>query len=90
MDDPAIGDRVACEYLQKLLASGESGLALDTLQLRLQSNPAFCPSDPAQTARLADLAALGGRRALNRQLLANAARTNEGPVNPSGRTGPSP
>ena len=89
-DDPDIGDRLACIYIRKLLDSGESGLALDTLQLRLQSNAAFCPPERAFAARLADLAALGGRRALNRQLLANAALKNEGPVDPQGRTGPSP
>jgi hypothetical protein len=89
-DDPVIGDRVACEYIQKLLDSGESGLALDALQFRLQSNPAFCPPDPPYAARVAELAALGGRRALNRQLLANAAPKNEGPADPQGRTGPSP
>ncbi len=72
-DDPVIGDRVANEYLAKLLASGETGMALDALQVRLASNPAFCPAPPGYASRLTELATLAGRKALSRQLLANAA-----------------
>ena len=72
-DDPVIGDRVANDYLAKLLANGETGMALDALQIRLASNPTFCPAPPAPAGRLTELATLAGRKAMSRQLLANAA-----------------
>jgi len=72
-DDPIIGDRVTNEYVAKLLTNGETGMALDALQFRLGSNAAFCPLPPAYAKRLAELAALAGRKAMSRQLLANAA-----------------
>jgi hypothetical protein len=72
-DDPVIGDRVANEYMEKLLANGETGMALDALQIRLASNPAFCPAPAAYAKRLTELATLAGRKAMSRQLLANAA-----------------
>ncbi|HTV77420.1 MAG TPA: hypothetical protein VMF03_04140 [Steroidobacteraceae bacterium] len=72
-DDPLIGDRVANEYLERLLVHKETGLALEALQIRLTSHPAFCPSTPGLAGRLADLAGLAGRRTLSRQLKANAA-----------------
>lgn len=70
-DDPVIGDRVANEYLVKLLANGENGMALDALQIRLASNPAFYPAPPQCARRLTELAALAGRKATSRQLLGN-------------------
>jgi hypothetical protein len=84
-DDPVIGDRVANEYVEKLLANGETGMALDALQVRLASNPAFCPAPPAYAERLTELATLAGRKAMSRQLLANAAaqRTDAAAVQPS-------
>jgi len=72
-DDPSIGDKVADEYLDKLLASGETGLALDALQIRLASNPNFYPASPASAKRLTELATVAGRKDLSRPLLANAA-----------------
>ncbi|HTY94166.1 MAG TPA: hypothetical protein VMC02_09775 [Steroidobacteraceae bacterium] len=72
-EDPSIGDRVASEYLGRLLANGETGLALDALQIRLNSNPGYYPAGEAYAGRLAGLAAAAGRKALSRQLLANAA-----------------
>jgi hypothetical protein len=84
-DDPVIGDRVANEYMERLLANGETGMALDALQLRLASNPAFCPAPAAYAKRLTELATLAGRKAMSRQLLANAAaqRTEPATVQPS-------
>ena len=84
-DDPVIGDRVTNEYVAKLLANEETGMALDALQIRLASNPAFCPVPPAYAKRLAELAALAGRKAMSRQLLANAAarRTDPAATQPS-------
>lgn len=72
-DDPVIGDKVCNEYLGKLLASGETGLALEALDIRLASNPRFYPAHPAYAARLGQLAAVAGRKALQRQLQENAA-----------------
>jgi hypothetical protein len=72
-DDPVIGDRVACEYLKKLLASNETGIALEALQIRLDSNPGFYPVGEPYAERLAQLAAIAGRKVMSRQLLANAA-----------------
>ncbi len=70
-DDPAIGDKVADEYLGKLLVNGETGMALEALEIRLRSNPAFRPTHPAYAARLIELAKLSGRKAMTRQLLAS-------------------
>ncbi len=72
-DDPAIGDKVADEYLGKLLANRETGMALEALEIRLASNPNFYPAQPAVATRMTELATLSGRKALTRQLRANAA-----------------
>ena len=72
-DDPVIGDRVASEYLGKLLANGETGMALEALQMRLDANPGFYPVGQAYATRLTELVALSGRKTLSRKLLANAA-----------------
>ena len=71
-DDPVIGDRLTCEYLGKLLANGETGMALEALQIRLDSNPAYYPQGQAYANRLTELVTLSGRKAMSRQLLANA------------------
>lgn len=71
-EDPEIGDRVANEYLARLLTSGETGMALDALGVRLTTNPAFYPAPAAYASRLSELADLAGRRVLSRQLLRNA------------------
>jgi hypothetical protein len=72
-DDPFIGDKVATEYLGKLLAHRETGVALEALEIRLSSNPAFYPAGQAYAGRLSELATLAGRKAMTRQLLVNAA-----------------
>ncbi len=77
-DDPDIGDRVTTEHLGKLLANGETGMALEALQLRLASNPGFYPYGQAYAVRLNELATLSGRKAMSRQLLANAAAQRDG------------
>ena len=83
-DDPMIGDRVANEYLARLLASGETGMALEALEVRLASNPAFCPAPAAYATRLMQLATLAGRKAMSRQLLLNtAARRTDAAASPS-------
>jgi hypothetical protein len=72
-EDPAIGDKVADEYLDRLLANGETGVALETVEIRLASNPNYYPKAPTMGERLAALATLAGRKAISRQLQANAA-----------------
>jgi len=76
-DDLLIGDRVTNEYLGKLLVNGETGMALEALEIRLRTNPKFYPDKPAYAARLTELATLSGRKDLHRQLLANAAAQPE-------------
>lgn len=71
-DEPGIGDRVTNEYLGRLLANGETGMALEALQIRLNSNPGYYPEGQGYANRLAELVALSGRKAMSRQLLANA------------------
>jgi len=71
-DDPVIGDKVATEYLGRLLASGETGMALEALDLRLASNPKFFPTGEGYAKQLLELATVSGRRATSRQLQANA------------------
>jgi hypothetical protein len=66
-DDPRIADRVADAYLGKLLAEGETGLALQVLEQRLAAHPQFKPT-PAYAVRLKELAGLAGKRALQQQL----------------------
>ena len=76
-DDPAIGDKVATEYLGRLLANGETGLALEALEIRLASNANFYPAGQAYAMRLMELVRLSGRKTLSRQLLANGASKPE-------------
>jgi hypothetical protein len=71
-DEPVIGDQVTNEYLGKLLANGETGMALEALQVRLSSNPGYYPQGQAYATRLSELVTLSGRKAMSRQLLANA------------------
>jgi hypothetical protein len=47
-------------------------MALEALEIRLRTNPKFYPDRPSYAARLTELATLSGRKALSRQLLANA------------------
>jgi hypothetical protein len=71
-DEPVIGDQVTNEYLGKLLANDETGMALEALQIRLSSNPAYYPQGQAYASRLTEVVTLSGRKAMSRQLLANA------------------
>ncbi|HEX3838858.1 MAG TPA: hypothetical protein VHW25_18030 [Steroidobacteraceae bacterium] len=71
-DEPIIGDQVTNEYLGRLLANDETGMALEALQVRLKSNPGYYPQGQAYAQRLTELVRLSGRKALSRQLLANA------------------
>jgi hypothetical protein len=71
-DETVIGDQLTNEYLGKLLANGETGMALEALQIRLSSNPGYYPRGQAYAQRLSELASLSGRKAMSRQLLDNA------------------
>jgi hypothetical protein len=71
-EDNVIGDRVANEYLEKLLTNGETGLAVEALEIRLRTNPTFYPQDAAMAARLIELAMLSGRKVAGLKLQANA------------------
>jgi hypothetical protein len=71
-EDPVIGDKVANEYLEKLLASGETGLAVEAVEIRLTTNATFYPQDPTTAARLIELAMLSGRKVAGLKLQANA------------------
>ncbi|HEV2702183.1 MAG TPA: hypothetical protein VGV09_11165 [Steroidobacteraceae bacterium] len=77
-EDPVIGDKVTNEYLDKLLASGETGLAVKALEIRLASNPDFYPQDAAVAKRLIELADLSGRKVASRQLQALASKREAG------------
>jgi len=77
-EDPAIGDKVTNIYLGKLLANGETGMAVEALEIRQASNPAFYPQDPAAAQRLIELANLSGRKALGRKLLELAGKRAPG------------
>lgn len=67
-EDPQIADRLVSDHLGRLLAHRETGRALDVLERRLASNPRFRPASPAHAARLRELAALAGKRSLQRAL----------------------
>lgn len=63
--DARIGDRVAEELIGLLLARRETGAAVEVCERWLAANPNF---QPTQRARLAELSALAGKRALARKL----------------------
>jgi len=67
-NETEIADRIVDHYLSWLLRRGENGLAVDVLEQRVAANPAFRPLEPARRTRLAELAALAGKRALARAL----------------------
>ena len=65
-----IADRVVGSYLAFLLQTGETGRALVVCERRLAQNPDFRPKERVQAVRLAELAGLAGKRALQRKLVA--------------------
>jgi len=78
-DDPAIADRVTSQYLDRLLAAGENGQAVDILAIRLGRHPGFRPATPATTVRLRELARFAGRAGLARQLETDPPLPGPGP-----------
>jgi hypothetical protein len=73
-DDVRAADRLANDLVSLLLARGATGEALQIVQQRLAGNPQFRLSQRAQAVRLAELAGIAGKRALQQQL---AAQTRE-------------
>jgi hypothetical protein len=67
-DDVRAGDRLTDELVSLYLARGETGRALEVVEERLTSNTRYRPKQAAHAARLAELAAAAGKRALWRQL----------------------
>jgi len=67
-EEPKLADRIAERYLTWLLRRGETGRAVDALEQHLRNNPTFRPREPAQAARLAELAVLAGKRTLSQRL----------------------
>ena len=71
-EDPALGDKLTNVYLERLLANGETGMAVEALELRRRSNANFYPQDPILGQRLTSLAQLSGRKVLAEALAALA------------------
>jgi hypothetical protein len=67
-DDPVIADKLGNEYIAVLLSRKDNGAALEIAERRFARNPQFQPKPSTQAARLAELAALAGKRSLRRQL----------------------
>jgi hypothetical protein len=68
-DDPRPGDRLANDLIAALLAKRANGEAVDVVEKRFATNPAFQVADPAHCIRLAELAAAAGKRSLQRKLV---------------------
>ena len=65
-DDPAVGDKLANEFIARLLGQRANGAAIEVAERRVASNPNFRAVPAAQATRLAELAGLAGKRALKR------------------------
>ncbi len=66
--DTSLADRLTDAYLARLLGAGQTGRAVAVLERRVSERPAYRPADPTQLVRLAELAALAGKPALQRTL----------------------
>jgi hypothetical protein len=71
-DDPAVGDKLANEYITHLLAARANGAAIEVAERRVATHGNFRAVPHAQAMRLAELAGLAGKRALKRHLETNA------------------
>ena len=67
-DDVRPADRLTDDLVGLYLARRETGRALEVVEERLASNPLYRPRHAAHAVRLAELAAVAGKRALRRQL----------------------
>ena len=73
-DDVRAADRLANELVALLLTRRASGEALLVVEQRLATNPKYQVSPPAQALRVAELAGVAGKRALQRQVAPDAPR----------------
>jgi hypothetical protein len=78
-EDVRPADRLTNDLVELYFARRETGRALEVVEERLASNPNYRPKVTAHAARLAELAAVAGKRALHRQLLTDP---DQGPVGP--------
>ena len=67
-DDVRPADRLTDDLVELYFRRRETGRALDIVEERLATNPRYRPNNPAHAARLLELAAAAGKRALRRQL----------------------
>lgn len=68
-DDVRPADRLANDFTALLLAKRANGEALLVVEQRLATNPKYQISPPAQAIRIAELAGLAGKRALQRRVV---------------------
>jgi hypothetical protein len=73
-EDGRAADRLANELIAMLLSRRDNGRALDVLELRLQAHRGFRPGREEHVRRLAELAGLAGKKALERDLRAAGPR----------------
>jgi hypothetical protein len=73
-DDPVVADKLANEYIARLLAARATGAAIEVAEYRVARNPGFHATPPAQAQRLAELAGLAGKRALKRHFEADVTK----------------
>jgi hypothetical protein len=67
-DDVRAADRLANEFIALLLAKRANGDALLVVEQRLATNPRFQVEPAARAVRIAELAGLAGKRALQRRV----------------------
>ena len=67
-DDVRAADRLANDFIALLLAKRANGEALLVVEQRLATNPKYQVSPPAHAIRIAELAGLAGKRALQRRV----------------------
>jgi hypothetical protein len=67
-DDVRAADRLANDFIALLLTKRANGEALLVVEQRLATNPKYQVSPPAHATRIAELAGMAGKRALQRRL----------------------
>jgi hypothetical protein len=68
-DDVRAADKLTNDLVELYFARRETGRALQVVEERVASNPNFRPKNEAHAVRLAELAAVAGKRTLRRQLM---------------------
>jgi hypothetical protein len=67
-DDVRAADRLANDFIALLLTKRANGEALLVVEQRLATNPKYQVLPPVQAIRIAELAGLAGKRALQRRV----------------------